>query len=272
MNDLIAVNAGDFFHTWEGAFGDDPLGWYVGVLGDAPAIGTIVSAVQCGTQFASGDWAGSLLSYASVAIDVASWAIDPFGTLLSSAAAFLMNYIPPLPQMLDALAGNPALVEGIGQTWLNIGDALRQQAEQLQAQMLALLATWQGAAANAYRNRQQLIIGMTTGAGLLSSSIGAGLMIASAVVAAVRELVRQICADLVGRLIAWAIEVAATVGVATLVVAAQATVAIADTTITVGKVTMKLIDALGAAGAAVSTIQAGLEQSQQVVEQLGARA
>src|SRR5699024_697260 len=116
-----------------------------------------------GQQFAEGDWAGGLASMSSAYVGVAEWAIDPFGTLMSSAAAMLMDYMPPLPQLLDSVAGNPDLVEAIAQTWANVAERLFQEAEQLLAALETVLADWSGDAAEAYAVRVQLLVALIRG-------------------------------------------------------------------------------------------------------------
>ncbi|MBZ2196506.1 WXG100 family type VII secretion target [Occultella gossypii] len=268
MNDLIAVNAGDLFHTYE-ALANDP--WSIG--DNIAGVGPLRNYVG---DLASGDWAGAVWNGALTVAAVASWAIDPFGTLLSSAAGFLMDYMPPLPMMLDALAGNPAMVEGISATWSNVAGRLSEVAAALETELAQLMARWTGPAALAYEAYMRTVITVIKAEGIAAVGIGAGMAIASVIVAIVREITKQIIADLVGRLIAYIIETGATLGVALPIVIGQAVTAITNTILLVTDWSGKLVrcaeqgmelmtmigDALGQLQAAISVIQSGVNQGQ----------
>ncbi|OLE25667.1 MAG: hypothetical protein AUG49_10220 [Catenulispora sp. 13_1_20CM_3_70_7] len=102
------------------------------------------------------------------------------------------------------------------------------------------LSSWQGAAADAYRRRATdtgyLLEAMATAA----DATKAAITLSGQVVDAVRDKIRQWIAQLVGNLIAWLTEEAATVGVATPVVAEQATMAIAKQAAEIAQLLLKL--------------------------------
>ncbi len=264
MSDLVAIEADDFTHfsNWT----DLDL-----ALGNVPALGDAVSA---GQQFAEGDWAGGLASMSSAYVGVAEWAIDPFGTLMSSAAAMLMDYMPPLPQLLDSVAGNPDLVEAIAQTWANVAERLFQEAEQLLAALETVLADWSGDAAEAYAVRVQLLVALIRGLGAGSAGLAGGFAVASAIVTVVRCIVKDLIADLVGRLIAYMIEAGATLGVALPIVIGQAVTAIGTTTLHVTgqidnlttaaktglEVAEEVIEAISHINTAIQALRSGVEQ------------
>ncbi|GAA3659414.1 WXG100 family type VII secretion target [Microbacterium marinilacus] len=274
MSDLIAFGPEDAFHTWEDfstvesgtmtVLGALPFGW-----------GDMTTAVY---SFGNGDWAGGLLSGAAAVAGLASTVVDPFGTLLSSVAAFLIDYVPPLPQCLDLLAGNPALVQGIGETWQNIRGALVEQVEALRAAMDSALAGWQGPAADAYERKMTLLADILQGISFAAAGIGAGFAIASVVVEVVRSITRDLIADLIGRLIAYVIETGATLGAALPIVIGQAVAAITDTVMNVTKhmddlvkvvtqgaeLTKQLGEAMGYIQTAITGIRDGLGQAQAV--------
>lgn len=239
MNDLLAVDGSEVVHTWTET-ADDPskLASYVPVVGPA---------FSAGGSFAKGDWAGGLLGLAAAGLGAVGAVIDPFGTLLSSVASLLMDYVPPLPQMLDVLAGNPALVQGIGETWANISQSLTEKAAQAKAELTRLMGVWRGAAADAYRARMEKMIATTQALAAGAQGIGMGFGVASAIVEAVRTIVREIIAELVSRLIVWAAEIVATVGFGTPAVIAQATVAISKTVAKCAKWSKELGTAIKAA-------------------------
>ena len=251
MNDLIAVDGTEIAHQFFASVEDPST-----MLGYVPVVGDVVGYAQA---LGNGDWAGALLSGGAAVVGAVTTAVDPLGTLLSSCAAFLIDYMPPLPQMLDALAGNPALVQSIGETWTNVAGALTERAAELKAAMAQVLSNWRGAAADAYKSRMEFLIGMTTALSAGAMGIGAGFMVASVVVEIVRTITRDIIADLVGRLIAYIIETGATLGLALPVVIGQAVTAITNTVTQAAKWSDDL----------VSTIETGVEMTEQLKDALG---
>lgn len=237
MNDLVAVSAGDFFHTYRDVAEGEVSGLFQPIPGAQ-------SAFEAGQSFADGDWAGGLWSTMSVGMDLAATITDPLGTLLSSVASFLIDYMPPLPQMLDELAGNPALVNSIGQTWNNVSGELDSQAASLMGELGRVRASWQGEAADAYTAAALGLMEALSATAGATRALGVGFGIASGIVEATRGFVKQLIADLVGRLISYAIEEAATLGLATPLVIQQATVAITKTTTDVTQFTRALIRAM----------------------------
>src|SRR5947199_9740973 len=57
-----------------------------------------------------GDWVSGGLGMLSLAGDLASAAVDPFGTLMSSVAGVLMEHIQPLKHILDSITGHPPVI------------------------------------------------------------------------------------------------------------------------------------------------------------------
>lgn len=223
MSDLIAVETVDVVgSTYEQVAEGD----YSGLVGFHPGAS---DAVAAGQAFAKGDELSGVIALAGVATDMVMMAIDPFATLLSSVAGFLMDYVPPLPQMLDSLAGNPALVESIGVSWGNIADHLESSAATLMGALNSAMAGWSGLAATAFGVVAAALVDAMNRSAYVCRCIAQGMQLASGVVQAVRSFVRDLIADLVGALIAWAGEVAATVGIGASWVIPKATARISMT-------------------------------------------
>lgn len=223
MNDLIAIDPIDQAgSSYEQVAGGD----FSGLVQFMPAADEMVKA---GQAFAEGDALTGVLSLVGGVTEWVEMAIDPFATLLTSVAGFLMDYMPPLPQALDALAGNPALVEAIGVTWDNVAGALENAAADLMASVNQLLTSWAGAAATAYGAAMASIADGLNKAAYAARCMGEGMRLASGVVQAVRTFVKDLIAELIGQLIAWAGEVAATAGIGASWVIPKATARISTT-------------------------------------------
>ncbi|GAB2507976.1 hypothetical protein GCM10027064_01770 [Microbacterium petrolearium] len=253
MNDLIATDAGDFLHTYESLI-QDPLG---SIASNIPIAAEIVSAAR---EFGEGDWASGLIAVGAGVASTAAAVIDPFGTLASSVASFLLDYVPPLPMQLDLLAGNPALVESLGQTWTNVSGALELKATEIQQLITESVSVWVGAAGDAYREALSRLHEAAAGLAVGAAGIGSGMIIASEVVAAIRDLAKAIIADLVGKLIIYVIETVASGGIALPAVITQACTAIAKTAGDVATVMDEL----------VTVISKGAMLADELVEAIGA--
>lgn len=166
------------------------------------------------------------LAIPGAATDVAGFIVDPIASMASSAASFLMEHCDALSEALDSLAGSPAAVTAQAQTWFNVADRVTGTTTEY-ASRTAALPTWQGPAATAYQEFASEYCALLEGAGALADGVGHSLSGASAVVGFVRTIVRETIADLVGKLISWVSQLAATAGLASPWVVARATETIA---------------------------------------------
>jgi ABC-type transporter Mla subunit MlaD len=182
---------------------------------------------QTVTSVQDGNWAGALFGLAGGVTDLADAVLDPIATLVSSVAGFLLDYMPPLPEFLDSLAGDPAEVTAIADTWSNISGHLTTVAADFDAAVDAALAPWVGLTADTYREVANVTSGTISSMAGVATGLSAGFAIASGIVAAVRAIVRDLIADLVGKLISWVVECLATVGIGLAWIGAQASAAIA---------------------------------------------
>lgn len=206
-----------------------------------PVTGSIVSTV---TSFESGDWAGGLLGYANTALDTIQVLTDPLGSLASSAVGFLIDHVWPLPQIMDHLVGNPDLVASIGTTWGNVGHALTQASADLAQQGQTCVQSWTGVAATAFDAAVWWRVKALEVLGVTATGLQIGFNIASGIVEAVRTIVTDLVSDLVGRLLAWAAEVALTLGIGASWVVPRAMPTIADTIASVTDFADSLFEAI----------------------------
>ncbi|WP_261164115.1 WXG100 family type VII secretion target [Microbacterium sp. Marseille-Q6965] len=227
MSDLLVTEDGDdgrYLHDalqgeWSGGQAIDALSFY-------PGPGQAAASIAA---FGTGDWADGITYGLSSAVSTAALIADPLGTLLSSAASFLMEYMWPLPDFLDWLAGDPELVASLGQSWENIGAHIDGYVQDLTSQVEQALASWAGPAAEAYRRQMEVVVAHVEALAGAAGATGSGLRVASTAVEIIRTIVRELIADLVGRLIAYCVQLGATLGAALPVVIGQATIAISST-------------------------------------------
>jgi hypothetical protein len=201
-NPLVASAAGGAPNPWAGV-------WI------AEDIEQIVQGVQ------SGSWIDGTLGGIGAGLDALAFMSDPVGGLLQYGISWLIEHVKPLSEALDWLAGDPAQISAQAQTWRNVAETLRTDADDLVRSVRFDVTEWVGAASDAYRSyadgRERTLVALARAAvGMALVTEGAGLLIGT-----VRTMVRDAVATVVSRLIVYAGELAATLGIATPLVVEQ---------------------------------------------------
>jgi len=194
----------------------------------------------------SDTWAEGLANGVGVGLDVASAAIDPFGTLVSWGAGFLIQHFDPMKSWLNDLAGDPAEVAAFATTWNNIAFSLSQAAIDMENYATNDLADIYGEAKNAYDD----LVGGTAvpairAAAESASAVASGLDRASGIVTIVHDLVRDVIAGIIGSLASAIAEMVCTVFVATGAVVSQISAKVASWVSKLGPKIQALIRAVG---------------------------
>ncbi|EHR62000.1 DNA/RNA non-specific endonuclease [Saccharomonospora cyanea] len=224
--------------------GPGPLTSGNGDHGWATGIGVAESAIDAFNGIQEGNWIEGGLGVLGLAAEGAAAAIDPFGWLMSSVASFLMEHVQPLKDMLDSVCGDPPVIQSYSETWANVAKHLEETQVTFANAVKNGTTGWTGEAADAYRasckEQEETIAGAATTAGAISTVV----MIFGEVVAFVRETVRDLIADLVGKLISWVLETVCTLGFGTPVVVAQAVTAIAKWATKIADLLKKLTESI----------------------------
>ncbi|GAB2966892.1 CdiA C-terminal domain-containing protein [Saccharothrix stipae] len=178
---------------------------YTGI-GIAEAVGDLVEGIR------GGSWVDTGLGAASTGLEALSIVVDPFGSIASSVVAFVMEHVGPLRESLDKLAGNAAAVSAQSRTWHNVATAVGKVHTAYATEHTADTAGWTGKAADAYRARAADVAAVIGAAAEAASGLGSAVEMAGVVVGAVRETVRDLIAEFVGRLTVWALEALTIIG------------------------------------------------------------
>ena len=163
----------------------------------------------------NGSWIDGTLGVTGASLDGLAFISDPIGALLQYGVAWIIEHVKPLSDALDWLAGDPAQIAAHAATWRNVAGDLRRDADDLVREVRVGTAEWTGAASEAYRawmtRRDHALQALAAGAEAVATiTEGAGFLIA-----AVRILVRDAIATLVSRLVVYAAEEIASLGLAT---------------------------------------------------------
>jgi hypothetical protein len=174
-----------------------------------------------------GDWIDGTLGVVGAGLDALALGSDPIGALLQYGVAWIVEHVRPLTEALDWLAGDPAEISGVARTWQTVAGGLRAEADDLIHAAGLDLTEWTGAAASAYRAcaRQRGDVLKTLAAA--ADALAAITEAAGFLIAAVRIMVRDAIATVVSRLIVYAAEEVASVGLATPLVVEQVTTLVA---------------------------------------------
>lgn len=224
--------------------GPGPLTSGNGDYGYATGIGIAESAMDAFNGISDGNWVEGGLGVLGLAAEAASAAIDPFGWLMSSVASFLMEHVQPLKDMLDSVAGDPPVIQSYSETWGNVAKSLEETHVNFTNSVKNGTTSWQGEAADSYRESASEQAEAISGAATVSGAISTVTMIMGEVVAFVRETVRDLIADLVGKLISWVLETVFSLGFGTPVVVAQAVTAISKWATKIADLLQKLCDTI----------------------------
>lgn len=171
------------------------------------------------------DWCEAGVNAAAATADTVDALTDPFGTLLESAFAWMMEHVAPLPEMLDTLAGDPDVVQANAHTWANVSDALRKAADDMMRTVKTDTAPWHGPAMDVYKPFARGEASMIDAAGTAAGAVGAAVSGAGIAVQTVRTIVRDLIAEAMSELVQYlarsAIAAGVTLGLATPVLVAD---------------------------------------------------
>lgn len=216
------------------------------------------------------DWCEAGIDFGASALDVAMAVTDPFGTLLSSAFAWMMEHVSPLPEMLNALAGNPDIVQANAHTWANVSDALGRAAADMEQTVKADTAPWYGPAVDVYKLVGEGEAKLIDGASTAASAVGAAVSGAGIAVQTVRTVVRDLIASAMSDLVQWlgrsAIAAGVTLGLATPLLVADGIRIVAKWSTRVAEWLDKIVSSIKKLAEIVKKVKPALTKVQDALE------
>ncbi|MEU8900844.1 DUF6531 domain-containing protein [Nocardia sp. NPDC048505] len=188
----------------------------------------------------SGSWLDAGLGMAGLAAEGVALVVDPLGTLASYGVGWLIDHCQPLQDALDWIAGDPEQIAAYAKTWSNVSAKIAEAAATHKSAVESDIAAWTGAAATAYKTRAAETSDALNAAVQAASAASTAIEMAGMVVSAVRDTVKDLIAQTVGRLAVWAAEALFSLGTAAPLIAVQATAYIAKVTATISKLFARL--------------------------------
>ncbi|MEV0245416.1 DUF6531 domain-containing protein [Nocardia sp. NPDC050712] len=212
---------------------EEPTEWYSGV-------GLFDTVADLSEAISSGSWIDAGLGMVGLAAEAASLAVDPLGTLASYGVGWLIDHVQPLQDALNYVAGDPEQIAAYAKTWENVSAKIAETAQTHKTAVEQDVSDWTGATATAYKTRSAETSDALNAAVQAASAASQAIEMAGMVVSAVRDTVKDLVAQAVGRLAAWAAEALFTLGTAAPLIAAQAAVYVAKTVATITKLFTRL--------------------------------
>lgn len=189
----------------------------------------IVEDIQLISQgVKDGSWIEGGLGVVGVGLDGLAFISDPVGALLQYGVAWIIEHVKPLSEALDWLAGDPAQIAAHAQTWRNVSTSVRSTLTGLVSAVDTGVAEWTGKAADGYRSWAADQQGALDGLASASAALADVVEAAGFLISAVRLMVRDAIATVVSRLIVYAAEEVASLGLATPLVVEQVTTLVAS--------------------------------------------
>ncbi|EHR59088.1 hypothetical protein [Saccharomonospora cyanea] len=166
------------------------------------SIGTAWDAYN---QISSGDYAAGIPNALIVGADVVGAIGDPIAAVAGQLVGWMMEHLEPLRMVLHGLTGEPAIVQGYADTWDNIAKRLEGQYAAI-GEAVNGQEHWKGDGADAYRKAAANTQGALSGAYAGAMAVKDAALKMKDVVASVRNMVRDILADLAGSLVSAAVK------------------------------------------------------------------
>lgn len=169
----------------------DMTAWHTGM-------GPIDTLMQTGDALGSGEWVEAGLMGVATGLETLGAIADPLGALFSAGVGFLIEHLEPLKGWLDELAGDPSQIQAFAETWHNVSAHIAGVSDDFVSMVASATADWDGVAIDAYRASARVQAGFVEAMGQMVKGVAAAVETSGAIVAGVRELVRDAISQLVG--------------------------------------------------------------------------
>lgn len=163
--------------------------------------GMAKDAADLVTKVASGDWTEGLVSLASLAYETKDLLTDPLAKLAGVGLGWAIEFFSPLRWLLDQLTGNQEQLNQYVETWSGIADEMAAAADDLHAHHTADSAGWTGPAVAQYRLFCANQVDLYRAAAAAARSVADNARMSGTVLTVVREIVRGLVTDAVGKTI-----------------------------------------------------------------------
>lgn len=245
-NELVADGS-----TYRGEYFNETLVPYhnIGLHGEEGPWGVLDGTIaydawKIVSDFRKDDMVGAALGAVNVGATVVGDFGDPFTFAGTQIAGWMLSHVEIYRRTLDALVGNPDIVEAYSETWKNISEELTKIGSDWRTAVEKDLATWSGETAGAYRDRAATLVDHIDAAGGAAAALAVTMEKTAKIVDAVRTLVQDILTELAGILIGYTAMILCSGGTATPFLTALALKQIAADGVKISTLLVKLGQAI----------------------------
>lgn len=169
-------------------------------LEGAGAIQDLVGGVE---KLVQGDWTEGLLSLGSAGVDVGMIAAggNPFESLLSWGFGWIIEHVDFLKEPLDYVTGDQDALDLEAQKWTAISKEVQKMAEELTDEVRKNCMSWEGPAADAYRQYVQEQLDSYRALSDAAATAGSVVEICKTILDVVRTLIRDLITDTLAKII-----------------------------------------------------------------------
>lgn len=163
--------------------------------------GMVKDAADLAAKVASGDWTEGLVALLSAVHETRDLLADPLAKLTSMGLGWVIEFFGPLRWLLDQLTGNTEQLNLTVETWSGIAVELAGAADDLHGHYTADSASWTGPAVAQYRRYCAEQVDLYRAASATAQSVADNARMSGAMLTVVREIVRGLITDAVGKTI-----------------------------------------------------------------------
>ena len=193
--------------------------------GPLTGIASLDVLVGTGSALADGDWVEAGVLGVAGGLEGLGLVADPFGALVAAGVGWVVEHLQPLAGWFDDLAGDPDQIHAFASSWHRIAGLVHDTSDRYLGAVDRATSPWDGLAVGAYRAaaRGQAAVIDALGTGV--TGVAAATETAGAIVAGVREIVRDALAEVVGQVVSKAAQLLSAVFTASAIVDIAMTVA-----------------------------------------------
>ncbi len=169
----------------------DSSSWFTGM-------GPVESLMSTANALENQDWVEASVMGVATGLETLGAIADPLGALISAGVGWVIEYFEPFTSWLDELAGSPDEIHAFASTWRNVADRVHDTSDEFLDAVGRATSQWDGVAIEAYRGAARAQSYIIDGFGSMVSGVAGATEAAGAIVAGVREIVRDAIAQLVG--------------------------------------------------------------------------
>lgn len=163
--------------------------------------GMVKDAADLLAKVGSGDWTEGLVAFGSMAYETRDLLADPLAKMASMGLGWVIEFFGPLRWLLDQLTGNQEQLNLVVETWSGVAGAMASAAGKLDSAYTTDTAQWAGSAVAQYRLYCANQVDLYRAGSAAAQSVADNARMSGAVLTAVREIVRGLVTDAVGKAI-----------------------------------------------------------------------